>query len=186
VLGDTEPLHYAAWRDTLAPAGIAVAWEFYAVNCVGVADDALFPKVFAVGAEQASRMVARKRELFRASLEANPPVPDATARIVRSLATRPMAVVSSSARIEVEPPLIRAGIRDCFRLVITREDVTRIKPDPEPYLKAARLLGSTCPLVVEDSASGIASAEAAGFEVVRISSPGAMPGELRARLQISA
>ena len=43
-----------------------------------------------------------------------------------------------------------------------------LKPAPDAYLKAAELLGARKPLVVEDSDSGVASARAAGFEVLRI------------------
>jgi beta-phosphoglucomutase-like phosphatase (HAD superfamily) len=47
--------------------------------------------------------------------------------------------------------------------------VENLKPAPDPYLKAAELLGARSPLVIEDSDSGVASARAAGFEVLRIS-----------------
>ena len=48
--------------------------------------------------------------------------------------------------------------------------MTRHKPDPEPYLLAARRLGVNRPLVVEDSATGAASGRAAGFDVVIVDS----------------
>ncbi len=38
VLADTEPLHFEAWRDTLAPAGIRLDWEYYVSSCIGLAD----------------------------------------------------------------------------------------------------------------------------------------------------
>jgi beta-phosphoglucomutase-like phosphatase (HAD superfamily) len=46
--------------------------------------------------------------------------------------------------------------------------VENLKPAPDPYLKAAELLRARQPLVIEDSESGVASARAAGFEVLRI------------------
>ena len=57
-----------------------------------------------------------------------------------------------------------------------------LKPAPEPYLMAARLLGASNPLVVEDSPAGIASGRAAGFEVLAVQSPGDVPELVRQRL----
>ena len=93
-----------------------------------------------------------------------------------------LAVVSSSGRTEVDPPLQRAGLSGCFQHVITCEDVENVKPHPEPYLLAARCLSARRPLVIEDSDSGAASAEAAGFDVLRVSGPKSMAAELRRHL----
>jgi len=54
---------------------------------------------------------------------------------------------------------------------VTAEDVTRHKPDPEPYLEAAKRLGAATALVVEDSAAGQASGHAAGYEVLPVTHP---------------
>jgi HAD superfamily hydrolase (TIGR01509 family) len=63
------------------------------------------------------------------------------------------------------------------------EDVERHKPAPDPYLLAARLLGIRRALVVEDSAAGMESARAAGFDAVRITDPEQMMAVVRQRLQ---
>ncbi len=148
---------------------------------MGVADDALFPKVFREA--NPDKLVAEKRERYRGSLEATPPILQPTIDFIGELATHfPLAVVSSSARIEVQPAIVRAGLGGCFRMLITREDVDRIKPDPQPYRIAAARMHSIRPLVIEDSASGIAAGKAAGFPVVVVSSPQAMPIEVRAAL----
>ena len=182
VLADTEPLHYQAWKQTLAGAGIDVTWEFYLANCVGVADDALFPKVFPIA--DSGRLVEAKRTAYRAAIEAAPPFLEPTLQLLRGSSQEyPMAVVSSSARVEVEPPLIRAGVAGCFRLIVTREDVVNIKPSPEPYLKAARLLGALRPLVIEDSPSGIAAGRASNFDVLEICDPASMPESVRVTLE---
>ena len=77
------------------------------------------------------------------------------------------------------------GRRDCGRLEITfsatvcADDVTRGKPDPEPYLRAASLLGADprCCVALEDSPNGVASAEAAGCRTVAV--PSLVPIEAR-------
>ncbi len=96
----------------------------------------------------------------------------------------PYALVTSSQRRFVDAVLSRTGLR--FPVVVTGSDVTRGKPDPEPYLLAARRLGAEpgrC-LVLEDSPTGVAAAEAAGCLVVAVPTLRAMeprPGRLVVR-----
>jgi sugar-phosphatase len=61
-----------------------------------------------------------------------------------------------------------SGLRDLFALVLSQDDVTRGKPDPQPYLLAAERLGLSPDelLVFEDTDVGVASAKAAGAQVV--------------------
>lgn len=61
-------------------------------------------------------------------------------------------------------------LRECFDEVITDEDVTRSKPDPQPYLIAAERLGvapADC-VVYEDSFNGLLSGRRAGCRVVAL------------------
>ena len=72
-------------------------------------------------------------------------------------------------------PVIRSEIllRDIFDFMLTHEDVTAIKPDPEVYLKALAGLGlaaNDC-LVIEDSLPGVEAAKAAGLTVVALEEP---------------
>ncbi|PRX66671.1 HAD superfamily hydrolase (TIGR01509 family) [Nonomuraea fuscirosea] len=78
----------------------------------------------------------------------------------------PTALVSASPRSIVELVLPRLG--HAFDLVIADEDTPRGKPWPDPYVEAARRLGtvpSRC-VAVEDSPAGIAAASAAGCLVL--------------------
>jgi HAD superfamily hydrolase (TIGR01509 family) len=84
----------------------------------------------------------------------------------RALGLR-IALCTSTGAASAELTLKSAGISDVFDAVICGGDVTRGKPDPEPYLTAAARLGvdpREC-LAVEDSPSGARSALAAGMDV---------------------
>lgn len=138
-----------------------------------------------LGLSDRDGLVARKQALFRKGLEESKPFLEDTVRLLEELSTLyTLAVVSSSYRSEVEPPLVRARIRQCFQLLITGEDVQNFKPSPEPYLLAAERLGAQRPLVIEDSDAGTASGRAAGFEVLRVSSVENVGREVRERLGI--
>ena len=93
-----------------------------------------------------------------------------------------MAVVSSSGRTEVEPPIVHAGIRHHFLALVCGLEAGKLKPAPEPYLRAAELLQVRKPLVVEDSEAGATAGRAAGFEVLRIAHPDELAAKLRQRL----
>jgi len=82
----------------------------------------------------------------------------------------PHALVTSSERRFMDAVLARTGLR--FDALVCAEDVTVTKPDPEPYLLAAKLLGTdpvSC-FALEDSPNGVASAEAAGCRVIAVPS----------------
>jgi beta-phosphoglucomutase-like phosphatase (HAD superfamily) len=89
------------------------------------------------------------------------------------------AVASSSSSGWVEGWLERHGIHHLFDAIATRDQVTRVKPDPELFLLAARKLGAapgSC-VVFEDSANGMRAALAAGMRCV------AVPNALTSRLE---
>ena len=82
----------------------------------------------------------------------------------------PYALVTSSERSFMEAVLASTGMR--FDVLVCAEDVTATKPDPEPYLLAAKLVGvppGGCS-ALEDSPNGVASAEAAGCHVFAVPS----------------
>jgi HAD superfamily hydrolase (TIGR01509 family) len=88
----------------------------------------------------------------------------------------PTALVSASSRRIVDACLASIG-PDHFRFTVSGDDVTRGKPHPEPYLRAAQLLGAQprhC-VVVEDSPNGSASGAAAGCRVVAIPHAATIP-----------
>lgn len=80
----------------------------------------------------------------------------------------PHALVTSSERIIMEAVFAATGLS--FALTVCAEDVTRIKPDPEPYLLATKLLGvdPAASVVLEDSPNGVAAAEAAGCQAIAV------------------
>jgi HAD superfamily hydrolase (TIGR01509 family) len=85
----------------------------------------------------------------------------------------PLAVASGGHRRIVHNTLRALGIAHLFEVVITAEDYRRGKPAPDPFLEAALRLGvapGEC-LVFEDTATGVAAAEAAGMQYVLVPPP---------------
>ena len=190
VLVDTEPLHFACWRDILRLFGVELDWDTYNVRCRGVADHDMIGALCALRSPPAPFEAVwaeypAKKQRFRALAAANDLVSDAVRSLLEELAGYRLAVVSSSARAEVEPILARGGIHRCFGALVFGEDVERLKPAPDPYRKAADLLGAASALVVEDSQSGLASGRAAGFNTLFIPRVEDMPRLVRQRLLLA-
>ena len=85
----------------------------------------------------------------------------------------PTALVTSTGRRLVDVALRTLGPEN-FDAVVVGDEVKAPKPDPEPYLTAAELLGvpiTEC-VAIEDSPTGVASALASGAAVL------AVPAEL--------
>lgn len=81
-----------------------------------------------------------------------------------------IGLVSGSTKNQIEFVLNALGIRDCFDVIVSADDITNSKPNPEGYLKAANILGVTpseC-IVLEDSFNGTIAGKAAGMTVVGV------------------
>ncbi|MER5276402.1 HAD family phosphatase [Streptomyces sp. NPDC002809] len=101
------------------------------------------------------------------------PLMPGAARLLAELARHeiPTALVSASHRRIIDRVLESVG-RHHFALTVAGDEVTRTKPHPEPYLTAASGFGADPRLcaVIEDTATGVAAAEAAGCRVVAVPS----------------
>jgi len=125
--------------------------------------------------ERIAELAERKAEFFEASMDAVPFHRGARELVESLRAEVPLAIASGARREEIERMLRGAGLREAFVAVVGADDVTRGKPDPEPYLtalaalapRAAGLAPVEC-LVFEDSVPGIAAARAAGMKVVGV------------------
>ena len=109
------------------------------------------------------------RAIYHARVALGVPLKPGVPDLLQGLG-HPKAIVTSSGRDSARNKLSLAGLGPHFAQVVTRDDVRAAKPDPEPYLLAARLLGakpSRC-LVFEDSEPGAEAAHRAGCQVVQV------------------
>lgn len=78
----------------------------------------------------------------------------------------PLALASMSSKSSIDFHLTRLGISEKFKVIISRDELEKHKPDPEIYFKAAKRLGvlpKEC-VAIEDSTIGVQSALAAGIK----------------------
>ncbi len=106
------------------------------------------------------------QEILRKELEPNPNVVELLVKL--KAAGKRLGVVSSASPWMVDQVLSQLKLLDFFEVVITNEQVTKHKPDPEAYLLALEKLSapSSDVLVFEDSKSGLLAAKKANCDAV--------------------
>jgi len=136
----------------------------------------------------------RRLEAREANDKIDVAVMTGAAELIRAIPDGRWGVVTSGTRLLASARL-RLGGLPVPKILVTAEDVANGKPHPEPYLRAAKLLGvkaEEC-LVIEDAPAGIRSARAGGMKVIALAStyPASKLGEADAvarklnRIQIS-
>lgn len=171
-IADTESLSHRAWSRTLATYGYEPTdGDFAAVIGHPFPQNwAYFSARVDLGDQQRFRASLRERfmDLFDRELVLHL---DAIATIGHlHRAGVQIAVASSSSHGHVERVLERGGLTSMVQEIVGADDVDRHKPDPQPYRKAADRIGvpaAGCS-AVEDTAIGLAAANAAGMFTVGI------------------
>ena len=110
-------------------------------------------------------LVERKIERYGELADGSTVTPEARDAVEYAAGRVPIAVVSGSARAEIEPVLANAGLLASVSAIVASDDIGRSKPDPEGYLIALEMLGveAAKAAAVEDSEAGVAAAKAAGL-----------------------
>lgn len=170
-LVDTADAHGEAYRLAFATFGVEIAAADFRAHAGKHHSEII--QLLAGDAAAAIDPVAlhlRKTEHFEALARRHVrPLPLATL-MNRLRGVVPMALVTSATRRTAFASLGACGGPSTFDVIVTAEDVTRHKPDPEPFLLACERLGRqpSSVLVFEDSGSGVDSARRAGCVVVQV------------------
>lgn len=173
VILDSEPLHVAAFQATLGKRGHELSHGEYMDHFAGKTDEEGFKQYFAFINEEAdipNIMDEKMKEYLKLAGDTLAPYPGVVS-VIKELAKHvPLALVTGSLRAEVDVALKACGIEDQFTAIVTANDITHSKPNPEGYLKAAKVLGISVDdcVVVEDSPSGVNAAVAADIDCIAI------------------
>lgn len=170
-VADSMPLHFVAWSKAIAEHGGQFPEPvFYEMGGIPLPRTVELLNERYGTAMDPEAVVHRKEALYLTMLHKLQPVRSVLKVIEANAGRIPFAIVSGSPRNSIERTLATLGLADYFSVIVGAEDYRHGKPAPEPFLKAAELLGvepARC-LVFEDAEAGIASARAAGMDCVRI------------------
>lgn len=121
------------------------------------------------GLELVDEMIELMHERVKRAVDARPGAVELVERL-RALDHVRLGLASNSPRRLVDSALTSAGLTEAFDAIVTSDDVEHAKPDPDIYLLACERLGVSPgeTIALEDSASGVAAAKAAGLACIGV------------------
>jgi HAD superfamily hydrolase (TIGR01509 family) len=183
VIIDDEPIHLQAYREALQDVGIPLTDADYFAS-LGMDDPTFVRAAYARAGKQVNEetmhvVIRREAELHLDLIKDELPLCAGVLTFLKATARHfELGVVSMAERVEVDYVLERAGVAGLFTTIISAEDVSKCKPDPECYQLALErlnqgrrgrrelpLLSREC-LVIEDSPPGIEAGRAAGMRTI--------------------
>lgn len=185
VIIDDEGLQMRAYEQALASENITLTEADY-YGSLGMDDQAFVRAAYGRAGinaddETVARMIRRKAELHRASMAEELPLFAGVVTFVKALSRRfTIGIVSMARGEDVEYALERASLLSHFSIVVSAEDVTAHKPDPQCYntgflradaVERAKNRTSLSPeecLVIEDSPPGVRAGVAAGMRTLGV------------------
>ena len=172
VLVDTEKYYFEATYLTMKKVGFELTKEQYidlflikAIGAWHLLDQNKF------SAQQIQQLKAERDNLYNEFLLTRDILIDGVEDIIAKLSEKyMMAIVTSSKPNHFNAIHSRTGLLKYFSFVVTAEDYTNYKPDPEPYLLALKKMGinSSEGLAIEDSRRGLVAAKTAGLDCIII------------------
>lgn len=171
LLADTEPLHCRAYQETLQPEGVMLMESEYIEHWVregkGIGDWLALRGLSLDPLAIRLRKSKRYLELLPSMLR---PMAGVFQLLETLYRTKNLALASSSYRDAVDGVLAGLNISHYFKAVVSGLDVPRVKPAPDIFLTAARLVGaapSEC-VVLEDAEKGVLAAYRAGMHCIAV------------------
>ena len=175
-LVDSMPVHFEAWCEALEQVGAGGVFEedvFYAMGGRPTKDIVVqLNEEYGLKLDP-STVAFAKKEAFMKRLDEETLNEDVVTYAQSWRGKVPMAIATGGSRLVAEKTLQVLGLSDLFDEVVTADDVSAGKPDPEVFLLAAERIGidPTQCVAFEDAAPGIMAAQLAGMQVVAIPTP---------------
>ena len=176
VICSTDEYHYQAWKSIADDEGIyfdrKINERLRGVSRAESLEIILERAAAVYSPEEKAALMEKKNNIYRELLKNMGPgdVTEEVRSTLRELKERGYGLAIGSSSKNTRFILERTAITDAFDGISDGNMISRSKPDPEVFIKAAGILGlknEEC-LVIEDAISGINAANAAGFHSVGI------------------
>ena len=170
---DNMMVHHRAWQKLLSKLGLEMSLEEIQESIHGINEE-IVRRLFGdkYSEDEVKRIAAEKEAMYREVFKPDLELVEGLGQFLERCRSQGILIgVATAAPAEnLDFIMDTLNIRSLFETIIHAGDVTKGKPDPEVYLKAAEELGlepKDC-LVFEDSPTGAQSAVNAGMKVIVI------------------
>ena len=195
IIVNDEPIHFRLFQRVFAEEGMTLTEEDYYTRYLGFDDRGAFEAGYrennrALPSDKLAELIARKAVYYQQAIRDHVEIFPGVKHLIASLSKNlPLAVASGALRSEIEAILTTAGLIGEFAVIVSAEDVSHGKPEPEIFLKALAGLNDKAPtqtpiaaadcVVIEDSKEGIKGARRAGMKCLAVtnSHPAELLGE---------
>lgn len=172
-LAETQPAHCAAYRHSFEYYNIPFTdEEFYKYSNFGgkylkqkmIIEKNYNPELFDKIAELKSEIIGVYLDKYMI------PNKELINFIMNNTHNYTFTLVSNGKRHSIETILKKLNIFNCFNIILTAEDYTKAKPNPDPYLLAVSKLNAkveNC-LIFEDNEVGFEAANAANIKYIKV------------------
>ena len=169
-LFDTCGVNFASYRRALEEEGITLEEGYFREKCFGKNYRVFLPPLIGEDEQKLERIHDRKIDLYHGCIGMARKNEVLFDYIFATAAIQHIAMVTTASRKNVMEILEYFDAVRLFELVLTQEDLTRMKPDPEGFLKAMKYFGAepSDTVIFEDSDVGIESAMRSGAAVMRV------------------
>ncbi len=182
VITDSEPVHLKMFQKVLGEMGLTISEKDYYEIYLGMDDKGCFTTLLkSKGIDsnigQIQSLIDKKTEYLMDYIKDNLFIYPGVVEFIETASEKYLLAIASGAlRHEIEFILEGAGIRSAFPIIVSAEDVSKGKPNPESFNRALDKLNeisrkpittAEC-LVIEDSIAGIEAAKAAGIRCVAV------------------
>ena len=170
-LFDTREVNFLSYEIALREEGYTLDRQFYESQCNGIHYKEYLPLIIDKPSKDLmERIHYRKKKLypmFLSHAKANKHLIHLI-RLIRS--DYHIALVTTASKSNCMSLLEHFNISSLFELILTQEDVTNMKPDPEGFIKAINYFGVTPEntLIFEDSDSGIEAAKKCSTSILSV------------------
>ncbi len=166
VLVDSADAHLMSWKQMAEEHGLSVS-ESQVTDTFGRQNRDIIPILFGdVSPTRLQTLSDRKEEIYRELVRGKAPVVDGAVALVLSLADcgAKLAIGSSAPRANIDLVLSEMSLAECFDAIVSGDEVTRGKPNPEVFAMACQRLRMepSCCVVIEDAPAGVTAAVRAG------------------------
>jgi beta-phosphoglucomutase len=174
-LTDNNPYHIMAWQEFYKGLGRELTMEHYKTNMNGKANREIFEDIFSrkLTPQELADYTDQKESLYRKLYEPHIEPISGLMDLLQSVSSEDitMAVATSGLPVNIQFAFDRLSMRHYFEVVVDSTYITKGKPNPESYLKAAELVKADPAKCVafEDAIAGIKAAKSAGMKVVALS-----------------
>ncbi len=186
VIIDDEHLQMEAYRDVLKDEGIDLTEEKY-FGCLGMNDEVFLQTIYQregleLDAAKLPEFIEAKTDKWREKIDKDIPIFEGVDDFIKRMANDfTLGLVSMARRPEIDYVLDKTDLRSSFSAIVSAEDISTVKPDPECYREGFRLIDNfrtsqgKAPItrrqcvVIEDSPQGIMAGKAVRCKTLGVS-----------------